>query len=256
MGPTAGVCVAIGLPVRSWMVAAERSFAMRGPMQAPRSPRGLWGALACAADPRIGGGFSDIFELPGTRNAALHWGKLLLSDKRQVSTMDWIPALLKHLAITRSVVAAAFITSAVMYAGPRLAPAYVDPVPKEWGYVLLGTMVFSACLLCFWVGEAVLGSARRRWARTSAMLASHTLNPLEEEALFAMGERPGEAFDLDHLNYEQMRLSRLEVLHVMDTLRKKGLIAFNAYDRSLVSLTSAGRERALKIQRRANAAER
>lgn len=41
--------------------------------------------------------------------------------------MEWIPALLKHLVIARSAIGALFITSVVLYVGPRISPTYIDP---------------------------------------------------------------------------------------------------------------------------------
>lgn len=166
--------------------------------------------------------------------------------------MDWIPALLKHLAISRSIVGAVFITSAVLYAGPRLAPAYVDPVPKEWASALAGALVFSACLLLFWACSTVWVAAKHRWSKTSAFLASFQLNQLEMQVLFALGEHPSKPMDLENIDYERLSLSRLEVVELMHGLAKKGLVSLNPYDDNLVSLTSVGRQRALEIQRTAS----
>ncbi len=45
--------------------------------------------------------------------------------------MDWLPALLKHLAIARSAVLAVFVTSAVMLIGPRIGATVVPPTPSS-----------------------------------------------------------------------------------------------------------------------------
>ena len=165
--------------------------------------------------------------------------------------MDWIPALLKHLAISRSVVGAVFITSAVLYSGPRLLPAYVDPVPKDWAYALVGALVFSACLLLFWSCSAAWAMARHRWVKTVALLSSHELGQLEVDILHSLGENPSEPLNIQRVDYEGLGLSRLEVLELMHGLSKKGLVSINQFDSKLVSLTPIGRERALEIQRAA-----
>lgn len=163
--------------------------------------------------------------------------------------MDWIPALLKHLAISRSAIGALFVTSVVLYAGPRIAPAYVDPVPKEWMPVLIAVLVFSACLILFWSCSSVWGLVKRRWIATSAFLASYQLDQLETNALLALGHNPSEPLNLERVDYEQLQLSRLEVVELMHGLKKKGLVSFNPYSSELVSLTQTGRQRALEIQR-------
>lgn len=163
--------------------------------------------------------------------------------------MDWIPALLKHLAISRSVIGAIFITGLVLYVGPRVAPAYVDPVPKEWAPVLVGALVFSAALLLFWGTSAVWTFLARRWKTTSALVQSFQLNELEMHLLLAMGLNPSNPLNLERVNYESLELSRLEVLELVHGLSKKGLVSFNPFDSDLVSLTPTGRQRALELER-------
>lgn len=160
--------------------------------------------------------------------------------------MDWIPALLKHLDVSRSIVGAVFVTSAVLYAGPRFAPTYVDTVPKEWTVVLVGTLVFSACLLLFWGCSAVWVGAKSRWVRTSALLASFQLSQPEMDVLLGLGEHPNDSMNIENIDYERVQISRLEVVEMMHSLAKKGLIFFN-FNR--VSLTPIGRQRALELQR-------
>jgi hypothetical protein len=163
--------------------------------------------------------------------------------------MDWVTNFLKHLGISRSVIGAAFITSAVLYAGPRVAPVYIEPIPKEWAPAVLAVLVFSASLLFFWACVGTWEIAHRRWRSTSALFASQELNQTEQEILLAMGERPSEPINLENINYETVCLSRLEVLELVHSLKKKGLVSINRYSDHLVSLTPTGRQRALEIQR-------
>jgi hypothetical protein len=163
--------------------------------------------------------------------------------------MDWIPALLKHLAISRSVVGAVFITSLVLYVGPRALPTYVEAVPREWAAVVVGAMVFSGTLLCFWGSSAVWAATRRRWSESSAMLASFDLKPLEAEILVNLGANPTEPLNLGNVDYEALSLSRLEVLELMHGLSRKGLVSVNTLRGNFVSLTPLGRQRALDIER-------
>ncbi len=165
--------------------------------------------------------------------------------------MDWIPALLKHLGLSKSVVAAGFVTSVVLYAGPRIAPAYVDPVPREWSPVVVAVLVFSGFLLLLWAAGGVWARLRSNMAAASAAFASHQLNQLEMQFLHALGENPSEPLNLERVDYTVLQLSRLEVLELVDGLRRKGLVSLNPYSLELVSLTSNGRQRALDIQRAA-----
>ena len=166
--------------------------------------------------------------------------------------MDWLPGLLKQLAVARSGVAAAFVTSAVLYLGPRLFPNYVDPVPKEWAAAVVGTVVFTDCLLATGIGQGVWRAVSRRWSATTAMVASYDLTQLEVDFLYALGQHPAEPLNLETVDYARLNLSRLEVLEMVEGLKKKGLITVNMYDDRLISLTTRGRTRALEIQRSSN----
>lgn len=164
--------------------------------------------------------------------------------------MEWIPALLKQLAVSRSVVAAAFVTSAVLYFGPRSAPSYVDPVPKEWGFAVVGVLSFSAFLLVFWGASATAKWAVRRWHSTNALLQSYELSSLESEFIAALGKNPTESLNLDRVDYAELNQTKLEVVQLVDGLVRKKLVSTNPYSMTpLVSLTALGRERALEIQR-------
>jgi hypothetical protein len=166
--------------------------------------------------------------------------------------MDWITNFLRHLGISRSVIGAAFVTSAVLYIGPRIAPTYIEPIPKEWNPATLAVLVFSASLLVFWVWLGAWDFAKARWRAASAHIASHELNQTEQGILFAMAEHPSEPLNLETINYETASISRLEILELMHGLKRKGLVSINPYADNLVSLTPTGRQRALEIQRSAN----
>lgn len=163
--------------------------------------------------------------------------------------MDWLTNFLKHLGISRSVIGAAFITSTVLYVGPRVAPAYVDPVPKEWVPFVFVVLVFSASLLVFWAFAATWEFVRGHWSVVSALIASRALNQTEQQILLAMGQRLSEPLNLAIIDYEAIRKSQLEILELVSSLERKGLASINPYADNLVSLTPMGRQRALELQR-------
>lgn len=163
--------------------------------------------------------------------------------------MDWIPALLKHLGLAKSGVAAAFVTSLALYVGPRVAPSYVDSVPREWAPVVVGALVFTGFLLLVWGAVAIWARLRRNWRAGSALIASYQINELEAQFLHVLGETPREALNLERVDYAAVQLSQLEVLEIVHGLSRKGLVEINPYSSKLVSLTARGRERALEIQR-------
>lgn len=164
--------------------------------------------------------------------------------------MDWIPSLLKHLAISRSAIGAAFATASVMYFGPRIAPAYVDPVPKEWAFVVIAVLAFSGFLLFTWAISGTFRIVGRKFTSASEKISAQKLSQNEINFLYTLGQNPSDSLNLDHLNFEGIHLSRLEVLNIVHSLEKKGLVSLNPYSASpLVSLTQSGIQRALNIQR-------
>lgn len=160
--------------------------------------------------------------------------------------MDWIPALLKQLSIARSAIGAVFITALILYVGPRVAPTYIEQVPKEWAAVPIAALSFSGCLLIFW-GFAAAWSYTKRGAGSVAMsLRSSNLSHAEMAMLLEMGKRPNEALDLDRWDGHPMRL---EVEEIANKLARLGLVRVNPYSSALISLSEKGKARALAIER-------
>lgn len=164
--------------------------------------------------------------------------------------MDWIPALLKHLATSRSTIGAIFVTSCTLYFGPRFAPEYIVPAPKEWAFAVISTLVFSGFLLFTWALSDIWLGTKQKLAATSKTISSLKLSQDEVNFLYALGKRPSEPLNLDSIDCKSMSLTKLEVLNLAYGLAKKGLVSLYPYGSfELVSLTSSGRQRALDIQR-------
>lgn len=173
-----------------------------------------------------------------------------INTVRLTAHMDWIPSLLKHLAISRSAIGAVFATACVMYFGPRFAPYYVDSVPKEWAFVIVTVLAFSGFLLFTWAVSGAFRIVGRKFTSASEKISAQKLGQGEVNLLYALGKNPTDSLNLDHVNYEEINLSRLEVLNIVHSLEKKGLVSLNPYSASgLVSLTQSGMKRALEIQR-------
>ena len=166
--------------------------------------------------------------------------------------MDWLKDILKHLAVSRLLVGAIFVTSAVMFFGPRLAPEQV-PQAADWLPAVFGAMVLTGCLLLFWTMAGLWKLAARAWRSMKASIAAANISQSEAGLLGAMGNNPGESFNLNLVDYQKAPLSRLELMETCEALDRKGLVSINPFDENLVSLTKAGRERALEIIRASKA---
>lgn len=140
---------------------------------------------------------------------------------------------------------AIFLAASSMYLGGRFAPTYVEPVPKEWASLLVGVLVLSGSLVFFSVVAATWAVVTRAWAAAAEGLQSSTLPEAQARILYGMGKHPDEIFDLRVLNGTK---ARLEVEALMRELSRKGLVEFNPYDSSLVSITEKGKERAITLR--------
>lgn len=165
--------------------------------------------------------------------------------------MDWIPALLKHLNISRLFVVAAFMVSVVMYAVPRVAPEFVDPVPKELNPAVVAVLVGTGFLLSVWSISAIWAFAKSAWAAVGALFAKALLNQRHQQLLLALGKNPRGSLDLDKVDYERLDLTQLEVLELVDQLQRAGLVSTDIFSPEQVSLTKMGQRQALKIHRQA-----
>jgi hypothetical protein len=163
--------------------------------------------------------------------------------------MDWIADILKNLTISKTLVAALFVTSVVMYAGPIFVPDGVPKIQAEFVPHLFAAMVLTGCLLFFW-GLASFWSLTRTSMRSAArVFADSSLSKPETALLLFMAKDPTQPINLDNIEYSQAPGTKLEFHHWTKQLEAKGLSQINEWDDNLVALTILGRARALKIQK-------
>lgn len=163
--------------------------------------------------------------------------------------MEFLSSLLEHITVSRSFTGAVFVTSGAFTVGPRWLPNYLSPLPPEWALPTTAALIFSGALLFFWglagswsaLTEAGRSARRRREART---LTRH-----EEALMRRLGELADDSLDLNQINYAAAGVSKLEVLEVVESLSRKGLVGTNMFGENLVFLTAAGRQRALALHR-------
>ncbi len=162
--------------------------------------------------------------------------------------MDWLPSLLKHFGVSKAAVGALFAASAIVYFGPRFFPDYVDPAPREWAFLVVGTFVFTAVLLLTWSIGTASKLIKYKLASAAQTLRSRDLDENEAGLLHVLGQHPTEPLNLDRIDYSTGFATRLEVLNWVDRLERKGLVRKNRYSSELISLTDAGRRKSLEIQ--------
>lgn len=162
--------------------------------------------------------------------------------------MESILGLLKHFAVSRIVIVAAFIVATVLYVGPRVSPQYVPVTPEIWKPVIVGVGVFSGVIVFVWFITELTRRTKWCWRQLSRWIKSRRLNEDEKELLLAMGFQPREPLNLDNISYDQIGMSQLELLQLVNSLEEKGFVSINPYASQLISLTKEGRAKALKLQ--------
>tara|TARA_R100000306_G_scaffold60083_1_gene59759 strand:+ start:32307 stop:32813 length:507 start_codon:yes stop_codon:yes gene_type:complete len=162
--------------------------------------------------------------------------------------MESILALLKHLAVSRIIIVAAFIAATVLYVGPSVAPQYVPTVPDIWKSGIIGVGVFTGVIVAAWLITELVGVIKVGWRRLSMWIKSHTLNKNETQILLAMSDKPREPFNLDNIPYDRIVMSELEFIELINSLQTKGFVSINPYASNLIHLTKQGRAKALELQ--------
>lgn len=165
--------------------------------------------------------------------------------------MDWLADILKNLAVSRTLVVAIFVTAAVMYFGPTVAPGQVPKLKEDFIPYLFAAMFLSGMLLVIWTLNALWVATHQAARRTARNISSQApFSEAEVTILFVMSQNPTNPLCLDHIDYSQTPITKLGFHQLTKALERKGLVSINPYDENLVSLTELGRERALEIQKK------
>jgi len=168
--------------------------------------------------------------------------------------MGWLLDIIKHLTISRSVTAAAFITSATLLFGHRQYPTEIETVPAGWAWAVIAIFVFTACLLTFWslraIGRGILASVRS----VKGALPLPPPEGYEIDILYVLAKQADQPLNLDVLyRRPQVELSKLALLETTRRLCEKGYAFQNPYEENLVFLTMKGRKCALDLEARMDA---
>ena len=161
--------------------------------------------------------------------------------------MEWLTDLLKHLNLSRSVVAAVFVASGAQYFGARYWPMYVEPAPKGWGFAIFMAFILTATLLFFWAATGIWSAVTRAAKNASQSFVARSLSNRESEILVAMAGDPNRPLNVDDIDYQRLPVSKLELLSILRSLGQKGLVSDNPYASCLYSITDAGQQRALEL---------
>jgi hypothetical protein len=163
--------------------------------------------------------------------------------------MDWLKDIVKTLAISRTLVAAVFITTAAMYLGPIFFPGRVPQIQADYVAYLFAAMVMSGCLLVLWGIAAVWSISNDGIRKARKSLRRGSLSNPEIFILHILGKDPTQPLSLSDIDYSRAPATKLEFHNVVKQLEAKDLVTTSEWDENLVWLTEEGRVKALDILR-------
>lgn len=174
--------------------------------------------------------------------------------------MDWLTEIIKQLQTSRAFVTAVFVVCLSVLLGHTFAPSLVPKVPDDWKLPLIGGLMFSGTLLTFIIIPFLLNYFSKILNNKTQKNSSSKLSDDEQVFLYSMAlmiEASQDSFiNLSSLNYDAMGVSKLEIQETASVLVNKGLIETSLFDLNLVSFTSIGRSKALKIKNSVTQARR
>lgn len=163
--------------------------------------------------------------------------------------MGWITDLLKYLAVSKTIVAAIFITCSIMIFGSKNFPEFIPLIPVPWQSPVFALMVLTGVLLVLWlfqaIGAAIFTKYRdmpKKKIRAPLLTSNHF------SLLLAASKDPHEALNIGYLDYEKSSISKLEVVQLASDLQQNGFVRVNPWDQNLVTLTESGIKKALEIK--------
>ena len=161
-------------------------------------------------------------------------------------SMGWLSDLMKHFTVSKSFTGAVFVTSAFLLFGSQLLPTVFEPAPDGWRVPLMGALIFCATLLLIWSIPPAWLFFSKHTKDATLYLKARTLSK-EEYLMRGLANIADESLDLRSFRYNEMGVSKLEVMSVFKKLSSKGLVEINPFDENLVKLSSSGRVRALQL---------
>jgi hypothetical protein len=160
--------------------------------------------------------------------------------------MDW-SELLKYLTSSKSLIIASFFTSlALIFGGGILFPKDIEPQ----GYVkliLIGVSIFTGILIAIVVIEFLLKISKSKFKAIAMVWRGRHLTDQERSVILGMAIRANEPTNFSLADYSKSEFTKLEVLSIVQELRKKGYVEDYMYDETIAYLTLKGRKVALQL---------
>ena len=76
------------------------------------------------------------------------------------------------------------------------------------------------------------------------------LNRIQINILLSLGQNPDEAINLDYIDYNESKFTRIELKNYISELEKNDLVERNWYKNSLISLTEKGIDYAFELRQK------
>jgi len=167
--------------------------------------------------------------------------------------MHWITDLIKHLGISKIFATAVFTTSCVLLFGHSHFPSQIPPINEEWKLLAVGAMSFSGVYLVVWLVQGIVVISKPTVDNVSFWWKSRELDQFDEVFILLIARELDGVLNLSNIEYDQIGVTRLEMIQKAKSLKKRGLVNIYALDEHIVSLTERGKVQATQIQARVRA---
>ncbi|WP_111657926.1 hypothetical protein [Isoalcanivorax indicus] len=155
--------------------------------------------------------------------------------------MQWIPDLLKHLAISKLFATAVFLSAAALLFGGYIIPEHIPRLDGNIRVWAIGALVFSATYLIAWFLSTMWRVVTRATVEFGYRGRDRDLCAFDKVFIELAARQPGQTLNLNVLKYEHGQMTQLEMIQHGKTLVSRGLLIVGEYDDSIFSLTERGK---------------
>lgn len=164
--------------------------------------------------------------------------------------MSEILNFIKDIGKQKVIVLAVFLTASLINYFIFYTTQNLLKLNDEYKLFLVVVMVFTGTLLLIWFLMEVFQFLKSNLKSGVNKIQSSNLSSDEVSFLLTLAVRPNDSLNIDNLNYDLNRITRIQVIKIANDLEKKGLIVIADFDSRIVWLTKEGIEKAFELSQR------
>lgn len=161
--------------------------------------------------------------------------------------MQWIPETLKHLSVSKIFASALFLGSGVLLFGPYALPAQIPELDGNLKTAAIFSIVFTGTYILAWILGFLWKQLCSAWQMLMYWWRDKELTPFDRVFIELIASQPGQALNLNHLEYGHGQISLLETIQHGKSLAARGLVRAGPFDDTIFTLTERGKSVGARI---------